>query len=316
MNNRTILSKSAVDTSALGNGGKLNPEQADQFITFMKDYSSFLTRIDMVTMNAPERDLDYMDVNKRAMRTQLENQENAATGTIETKRRKLVAKGVIMPYDVTFQFMKENIEKQNVNTTLARLFAQQFTNDTVDLAFNGDEAASSTGSDDFLKINNGWIKILSADEGTHKHDSTTAEASSLDMIKIFGEMLAEMPSKYYQMYQQEDKSLLKIFVSHKENRAYKNQLVERNTALGDSMLVKGENITYDGFEVVPVGFMPEGTRLLCAYKNLAYGIYGQSLEVYHEVKPRLTRHEYTLLADFDFEIHNPDATVLSKKGLE
>ncbi|MEG1433044.1 hypothetical protein [Eubacterium sp.] len=317
MNNRTLLTKAAVDTSALTNGGKLNPEQSNQFITFMRDYSAFLSRVDMVTMNAPQRQLEYLDVNKRAMRTQLENQNNVPVGEIETKKRMLTAKGVVMPYDITFQFMKENIEKVDVNTTLARMFAQQFANDTVDLAFNGDEASSGASDSDFLKINNGWIKILSSDSGTHKHDSTTAEPSNgdKDMITIFDKILGEMPSQYFQMYQQEDKSQLKIFVSHAENRRYKNQLVERNTVLGDSMLINGANVNYDGFEIVPVGFIPDGIRILSAYKNFAYGIYGQSIQVYHEVKPRYTRHEYTLLADFDFEMHNPDAVVLSKKGL-
>ena len=42
MNNRTLLSKAAVDTATLGTGGKMNPEQSKKFITFMKDYSPLL----------------------------------------------------------------------------------------------------------------------------------------------------------------------------------------------------------------------------------------------------------------------------------
>lgn len=312
MNSRVLK---AVDSAVLENGGRLNQEQADKFITFMKDYSSFLTRIDMIKMNSPERMLETLDVNKRSMRKRAENAENKATGEVVTGERKLTAVPAIMPYDVTFDFFEENIEKDNADTTLAQLFARQFANDTVDLAFNGDEAASSTGSDDFLKINNGWIKILTTDSDAHKHDSTTAEATKKDMIKIFDEMLGLMPSQYFQMYQEEDKNLLKIFVSHAENRAYKNQLVERNTALGDSVLINGQNVNYDGFEIVPVGFIPDGVRILTPYKNLAYGIYGDSLRVFHDVKPRFSRHEYTLMASFDFEVNNPDVAVISKKGL-
>lgn len=313
MNNRTLMSKAAIDTAVLGNGGKMNPEQSRRFITFMKDYSPFLSRVDMITMQSTRRTLEYGEVNKRAMRKQKENQDNAATGTFTTDQRELSAVGVIMPYDITFQFMKENIEGKKANTTLARLFAQQFANDTVDLAFNGDESDTSSGDKDFLSINNGWIKICESDAGTHKHDSKVLNG---DMIKIFDAMLSQMPSKYFQMYQQEDKSLLKIFVSHDENRKYKNQLVERNTALGDSVLISGQNVNYDGFEIVPVGFLPDGYRMLTTYKNLAYGIYGGSLETYHEVVPRKLRHEYTLLADCDFEIHNPDVVVVSKDRTE
>ena len=304
MNNRTLMSKAAIDTSTLGNGGKMNPEQSKQFISFIKDYSAFLKMVDFITMQTTRRVLEYGDVSQRNMRRAKENEENPATGTFNTSQRELNAVGVIMPYDVTFQFMKENIEGANVNTTLARQFAQQFANDTVDMGFNGDESSS----DEFLKINDGWVKICESDSSTHKVDN----AGITSMIELFGKLLAQVPSKYYQMYQQEDKSLLKILVSHADNRKYKEELTQRNTALGDSLLISGQNVSFDGIEIVPVGFMTDGVQMVTPLKNLAYGVYGQNIEVYHEVKPRKTRHEYTLLADFDFEIHNPDVVVISK----
>ena len=115
--NRAIIAKAAADTSALGTGGKMNAEQANQFMTFMQDYSPFLNKVNFIRMTKTTRDLDSLDVNKRAMRRQVENGENAPTGTVSPKRRALKAVGVIMPYDITFQFMKENIEGENINTT-------------------------------------------------------------------------------------------------------------------------------------------------------------------------------------------------------
>ena len=305
MNNRTLLSKAAVDTSVLGTGGKMNPEQSAQFITFMRDYSSFLRSVDFITMQTTRRVLEYGDISRRNMRKAKENQNNPPTGTFSTKQRELNAVGVIMPYDITFQFMKENIEKGNINTTLARLFAQQFANDTVDLAFNGNE----TSSNEFLNINDSWVAIGEKDSGTHKVDTAGLSTKRA----IFKALLGEVPSKYFQMYQQEDKSLLKILVSHSVNREYKEELTERNTALGDSILISGKNVAYDGFEIIPVGFLSDDQQIVTPLKNLAYGVYGGSIEVYHEVVPRYTRHEYTLLADFDFEIHNPDVMVMGKK---
>ena len=305
MDNRTLISKAAVDTATLGTGGKMSPEQAKQFITFMKDHSSFLRQVNFINMTKTSRELDSLEVNKRSMRRQKENQDNAATGAITIKQRRLDAIGVIMPYDVTFQFMKENLEGAGINTTLAKLFAQQFANDTVDLAFNGDE---SKNSDDFLSINNGWLKIATGDAGAHKFD-TNASADYLNTV--FPGMLSMIPGKYFQLYKDEDKSKIKIFCSHAVNRKYKQQLQERNTALGDSVLVSGQNVTYDGFEIYPVGFLPDETLIATPFENLAYGIYGNSLEVYHDIVPRKTRHEYTLLADFDMEIVNPDALVIA-----
>ncbi len=307
MDYRTLVSKAAIDTATLGNGGKMNAEQQTQFITFMKDYSQFLRQVNFIEMKKTSREMDTIGVNKRGMRRQKENQDNPVTGTATTSQRRLDAIGVIMPYDVSFQFMKENIEGANINETLARLFAQQFANDAVDLAFNGDENKTS---DDFLSINNGWIKIAREDAKTHKYDNQGSE----DYLgKVFPEMLAQMPSKYYQLYKDEDKNLIKIFCSHNVNRKYKQQLQERNTALGDAILVGGKNVTYDGHEIYPVGFLPDNVLFATPFENLVYGIYGESLESYHDIVPRKTRHEYTLLGDFDMEINDPDAFVFSGK---
>ncbi|MBE6845041.1 MAG: hypothetical protein E7508_04910 [Ruminococcus sp.] len=302
-NNRTIISKAAIDTSALGNGGKMSAQQADKFLTYMQDYSSILSKVNFIKITKTTRDLDSLEVSRRALRRQAENADNPATGTANQLRRTLNAVGVVMPYDVSFQYLKENIEGKNANDTLAKLFAQQFANDTVELAFIGDESSS----DDFININNGWIKIARDDSDTHKFDTV----GSTDYLNVvFPGLLASMPTKYYSLYTQEDKSKIKILCSPGVNRAYKRQLQERNTALGDAIITGGKNINYDGFEIVPVAFIPDEVQIVTPYENLAYGIFGPSLEVYHDVVPRKTRHEYTLLADFDMEIVNPDALVI------
>ena len=307
--NRSIISKAAADTAALGTGGKLNAEQANQFITFMQDYSPFLKNTNFIKMTKTTRDLDSLEVNKRALRRQAENADNPANGTAVHKRRTLNAVGVIMPYDVTFQYMKENIEGERANSTLAKLFAQQFANDTVELAFIGDESDSN----EFIGINNGWIKIAKDDADTHKYDT---EGSTDYLNTVFPGLLSAMPNKYYSLYTQEDKSKIKIFCSPTVNRKYKQQLQARNTALGDALITGGKNVSYDGFEIVPVAFIPDDVQIVTPYENLVYGIYGPSLEVFPQVKPRMTRHEYTLLADFDMEINNPDALVIGSKFTE
>lgn len=301
--NSGMVAKAAFDTSSLVNGGKMNAEQADKFLTFMQDHSSLLKKVNFIKMSKTTRDIDSLEVNKRALRRQAENKDNPATGTADHTRRTLKAVGVVMPYDVSFQYMKENIEGQNVNTTLANQFAKQFANDTVDLAFNGDEASD----DSFTSINDGWIKIARNDGNVHKFDT---DASKDYLNTVFPGLLSMMPGKYYSLYTEEDKSKIKIFCSPAVNRKYKQQLQARNTALGDALITGGKNVNYDGFEIVPVAFLPDSVLLVTPYENLVYGVYGQSLEVYHDVVPRKTRHEYTLLADFDMEIANPDALVI------
>jgi len=304
LDNRTLVSKASIDSSALGSGGAMNTEQQRQFMTFMKDYSVFFKRTDVINMSSTTRYLDSLSVNKRALRAQVEDDDNPASGTADHKRRKLTAEGVIMPYNVTFQYMKENIEGRNVNTTLAKLFSQQFVNDSLDLAINGD----TDSNDNFLSINDGWVKLAKKDTLTHKFDT---EGSEDFLGKVFDGLLTAMPSKYFQLFQEEDKNLLTIFCSHQVNRKYKQQLQQRNTALGDSMIIDGRHVTYDGHEIFPLGFLPDNIIFLAPFENLAYGVFGQSLHSYHQVVPRKTRHEFTLLADFDMEIVNPDAFVIA-----
>lgn len=176
-------------------------------------------------------------------------------------------------------------------------------NDTVELAFIGDES----DSDEFININDGWVKLAKNDDDTHKFDT---EKSEDYLNTVFPGLLSAMPSKYYSLYTEEDKSKIKIFCSPAVNRKYKQQLQARNTALGDAIITGGKNVSYDGFEIVPAAFLPDDVQIVTLYENLVYGIYGQSLEVYHDVVPRKTRHEYTLMADFDMEINNPDALVI------
>lgn len=304
MNNRTLLSKAAIDTATLGTGGKMNAEQSTQFISFMKEYSAFLRMIQTINMQSVRREVDFGDVSERNLRKQKEGSEHEANGTFKTSKRELEAVGVIMAYDVSFQFIKENIERANINNTLARRFAAQFANDSVDLGFNGDSASE----DEFLKINDGWIKIGENDSATHKVDTNCLTT----MMEIFDALLTAIPHKYYQMFQREDKSLLKILCSPEDNRQYKKELQARNTALGDALITGGKNVTYDGFEIIPVGFMPEGVRMVTPLANLTFGVYGPNMESYHEVKPRKLVHEYTILGDTDYQIVNPDVLAIGK----
>lgn len=304
-NTKTLIARAAINTALLGNGGKMNPEQAEKFISYMVDNSPFLKSIQVINMTSTRRDLDSIELGIRAMRKQSEGTEVDATGTVTHAKRSLSAVGVVMPYDISYQYKKENLEGKNIDETLARLFARQFGNDTLDLAFNGDESSS----DAFVKINNGWIKIGKTDTNTHKVD--TASLGSDYLNKIFPAMLDSLPPKYIQTFMLEDNSLIKFFVSPATARAYKEQLQTRNTALGDAMITGGKLAKYDGYDIVPNGYIPDGVVILTPQTNLVYGIYGGNIEHFKEEKPRRATTEHTILADTDFEIANPDAFVIA-----
>ena len=85
---------------------------------------------------------------------------------------------------------------------------------------------------------------------------------------VFPALLDAMPTKYYSLYTEEDKSKIKIFCSTSVNRKYKQQLQSRNTALGDALITGGKNVSYDVFEIVPVAFMPDDVQIVTPYERL------------------------------------------------
>ena len=126
----------------------------------------------------------------------------------------------------------------------------------------GDES----DTDNFININDGWIKIAKEDSDTHKFDT---EGSADYLNTVFPGLLAAMPNKYYSLYTEEDKSKIKIFCSPTVNRKYKQQLQARNTALGDALITGGKNVSYDGFEIVPVAFIPDDIQIVTLMKILS-----------------------------------------------
>ena len=69
----------------------MNPEQSKKFITFMKDYSTFLHSVDFINMQTTRRVLEYGDISRRNMRKAKENANNPATGSFSTIFKRLLS---------------------------------------------------------------------------------------------------------------------------------------------------------------------------------------------------------------------------------
>jgi hypothetical protein len=97
-----------------------------------------------------------------------------------------------LPWEITEETLRENIEGQGLESTITTLMTTQLGIDLEDLYLNGDEAVAGGNVDhDFLYINDGWIKQVS--NGGHVYDATGLGGMSLDM---FYSALAAVPNKY------------------------------------------------------------------------------------------------------------------------
>jgi len=300
--NKRMLQKSAITSAALTTGGKLPPQQANRFIDYMMDDSVLLKEITTIRMTSDTYRLDDIGVSKRIIRKGVEATAPTETAGVSTGRRQLQVTEVILPFDIGFQFIEDNIEKQGGEDHVARLFAQQFGNDIEDLGINGDVDATTDPDADFLTIDNGWIKIAKTDAKTNKYD--TAGSTDYKGV-VFPAILKAMPDKW-----KRNRAGLAFLVSPGVEEEYRLSLATRETALGDQQLTEAATQRFAGIRVLPVPAWPDDVIVLTPVKNLAYGIHEREIRVGKQVQERKRLVEYTTTARVDFEWIQPEAVVI------
>lgn len=278
------------------------PEAASRFIDLTVDQSTILKKITIEKNIASERFLDTIGVGSRMI---MKAGEPAVVSSGDIKkptlsRRSLVPVDCILPYDISFKWLDENIERQNAEETINRSFAAQFSNDLVDLLINGDKAAAAGADQKFLQITDGLKVKLAAD--SRAHFSNRGESVDWKGI-VFPAMLKALPSKY-----KTDPSKLMFLTSFDLADEYISSLAERGTPLGDIYLTEGRNACYKGVPVQPVPSMPYGMVILANPRNLAIG-FGSNIKVYRQLKPRELNIEYTITARVDFNYADSNGIV-------
>lgn len=192
--NRSIVNKAAgtaISTGSIAHG-LMNPEQARRFIqqTFEATNLSPLIRHEMRTAKSGE--IDKIGIASRIMRKKVENTDDGYRAGVKTSQIEYATTAVRLPWEITEETLRENIEQQNLEKVITDLMTTQLGVDMEDLYLNGDEATSSEAQDyDFLKINDGWIKQIK--NGGHVYDASSASEMNLDM---FYKTLAQIPNKY------------------------------------------------------------------------------------------------------------------------
>lgn len=206
--NQRIIKDAAITTGSMSDGGLLNPEQARQFIqqTFEATNLNKLVRHEMRTAKTGE--IDKIGIGRRILRKKTENTDDGYRAGVQTSQIEYSTTAIRLPWEITEETLRENIEGQNFETIVTNLMTTQLGIDMEDLYLNGDEDApaqydtgevDSSGAAvmadnpdyDFLKINDGWIKQITNDG--HVYDASTESGMSLD---LFYKTLAQIPNKY------------------------------------------------------------------------------------------------------------------------
>lgn len=302
MDNSSIIRKAAIETTAL-TSGLLNPEQAKKFIqqTFEATNLGPLVRHEM--RQAKTGEIDKIGIGRRILRKKTENTDDGYRADVQTSQIEYATTAVRLPWEITEETLRENIEGQNFETIVTNLMTTQLGIDLEDLYLNGDEATAEDDADyDFLKINDGWIKQIS--NGGHVYDASGETEMSLD---LFYNTLAQIPNKF-------NNGKLRWLMSPKRAQQWElfllNKVIGAGGAVPESVYASPARIP-----AIECPSLDDGTILLTDPKNLiVVNTYSVQIRKTTEGKEAIMMDKrfYVTHLDYDPIIEELDATAIIK----
>lgn len=301
--NAQIINKAGtIQTSSIAHG-LLNPEQARKFLQQTFDATTLGKEVRHVMRTAKTGEIDKIGIARRIVRGKSENTDDGYRAGVNTNVIEYACKAVRLPWEVTEETLRENIEGQQMEAIITNLMTTQLGLDMEDLYINGDEATSSDDPDyDFLKLNDGWIKQIS--EGGHVVDATSETSMTLD---IFYKTLQQLPNKY-------NNGRLRWVMSPKRQQEWElfllNQVIEKGGAVPENVYTQPVHIP-----TISCNNLDDNTIMLTDPKNLiVVNTYDMKIRKTTEGKEAIMQDKrfYVCHLDFDPIIEELNATAIIK----
>lgn len=302
--NKEIINKAANDTSNLASGGLLNREQAKRFITqtFEKTVLGNVIRHEQHVARAGE--IDKIGIDRRILRAKTEGTDDGYRAKVNHGKLEYQTTATRLPWEITEEALRENIQGQSYEATVTDLMTTQLGIDREDLLINGDTATPSSNPDyDFLKQNDGWIKLIKAGGHTINRAGINSGALADD---VFYNMLLTMPNKFV------DNNLRWMMAPSMATKWEQFLVTQARTSGGavtDGMINNPAK-----HPILAVPNFPSDSILLTNPKNLIV------IDTYNVVIRKTTEGKEAVLQDkrfyvvhFDFDalVEEMDATVLA-----
>ncbi len=291
--NQEALTK-AIDTSDFSAWGILNDGQAKEFYTNVVNESLFLKFARTIYMKERAMEVDRLNIGARVAKPWV---EATAPGTgdyvgITTSKMMLTTSKIIVPWEISYDTLEDNIEGDKFESTMMSLISEAFANDLEELAIDGDTASG----DAYLALQDGIMKRITG--VSHVVDYSSNQ--KLDRT-VFSDLIKALPTKY----KRNRKNLIFLCGANAE-QDYRDELAGRNTGLGDASLTGNDNIKVFKIEVVPVPFFNDKDVILTLKKNFIVGIY-RNIRVETDKDIMKETHLFKISTRTGFQLEEPDA---------
>ena len=307
--NRQIINADTVTTDIV-TSGLLNPEQARKFIiqTFEATTLRPLIRHEMRTARTGE--IDKIGIASRILRKKVENTDDGYRATPNFDLIEYATTPVRLPWEITEETLRENIEGQNFESIVTNLMTTQMGVDLEDLDLNGDtdlQADDDTADyydeeAEFLNVNDGWLKQV--ENGGHYLDVSDTDEGALS-LGTFYTAIKTLPNKY-------NNGKLRWIMSPHRYQDWIYTLL--NSAVSNGGIITDGRVQDPcAIPVVQCAAMPDEKILLTDPKNLievaTYGVQiRKTTEGVHAIME--DKRFYVVHFDFDPIIEELDAALL------
>jgi len=239
VNNEELVKKAVITADTLATGGKLNPAQSDKFIDYVIDETALKDNARIVRFRNETLDIDKIGVGKRVAVAKSEASDPGIRRGVTTSKVSLQPVEIMVPIEIGDTFREINIEGENVEDTIIRLFATQLANDMEDLYINGNklkparlqsdllEGGDSTRyiADTYLGLQDGWSLLADG--------ANVVNAGGQNIgLSVFSKAIRALPTKF-----RRNKSQLRWFLSPDLAQLYAEKVSTRATPMGDTAAV-------------------------------------------------------------------------------
>jgi len=263
MTNEELIQKALILAENLASGGKLNPEQSDKFLDYVFDETMLKNNARMVKIKGEQLQIDKIGVGRRVAVPKEEAKDPGVRRGVSTSKVTLQPRDIMVPLELSDTFKEENIEGDNVEDSIIKMFAKQLANNLEELYIGGDTLGEANveseiyegGSDSlyikdtYLALQDGWLRL--ADSG----NVVDLEGENIG-LKVFRKILTALPTKF-----RRNKNELRWFMPSDLWEVYLEKLSTRATALGDAAAGGGEHRPL-GIQAVSVPLMRDNPRVV------------------------------------------------------
>ncbi len=274
--------------------GELTPRQSRKLLDMVVEQSDFLKKITRHPMDDIKVEVPVIDVADRSLKRIPEGREPNSSDWVGVsyRGRILEAEEVDLPFAITYSTLVvwkksgEDVEKK-----VAGAMAKRFANDLLDLGFNGDSASS----DNFLKLNDGWIKIAKTDSDTHKVNFTSGNLTK--WTERLEAVISALPEKYH--------ARAVLVMRTGDYRALVKEIAQGST--GAYTLLLSEKVKeFLGYEIITVPYMPPEYVIFTPIENFVFG-YLVPIRRYRRDNPMARQVEYLYSMHIDYQFSIADA---------